>query len=104
MESLLVDLPRVARAAAGHGAADIALVRHIGGEADPFAVEINRRQHAHVGRVGAAAEVGMVGDKGVARVNLLQRKIIQNRRGAGGEGAHVQRQNNMLGDHFAAGI
>ena len=104
MQAFLIDFPGGAAAAAGDGAADVALVRHVGGEADPVAAKKNRREHAHVGRVGAAAEVGMVGDESVAVVDFVKRKSFQDRRGAGGKGAHVERQDDMLGDHFAAGV
>ena len=77
MQPFLENLPRVAGAAAGHGAADIALVRHVGGEADPIASVEDRREHAHVRRVGTAAEIRMIGDERVAGVDLVSAKVFR---------------------------
>jgi hypothetical protein len=81
----------------------MSLLCQIRREADPFAVE-NRREHRHVRRVRAAAQIRMVGDEGVALVYFVSIVVFQNSRGAGGKGAHVQRQHHMLRDHFALAV
>ena len=56
------------------------------------------------GACGTAAEIGMVGDEGVAFVDFVGRIVFQDTRGASRKGAHVQRQHDMLRDDFALAI
>jgi hypothetical protein len=43
----------------------------------------------------------MVRDEGVALVNLRRLIVFQHASGAGGKSAHVERQHDVLRDHFA---
>ena len=70
MKTFLEDLPGLAPAAPGHRPADIALVRHVGGKADPVPPVKDRRQHRHVRRMGASPQIRMVGDEGIPLVHL----------------------------------
>ena len=103
MQALVEDLLRLARARARHRAADVALVRDGAAEADEFARMEHRRDDAHVGRVRAAAMIGMVDEEGVA---LLDVALVgfDHRAAAGRERADVQRQDDMLRDNVAARV
>jgi hypothetical protein len=74
VQPFLKNLPRIAGAAARHGAADIALVRHIRSEADPLAAVKDGCQHSHIRRMRTTAEIRMIGDEGVAFRNIRWRK------------------------------
>src|SRR5262245_17866309 len=104
MQSFLINFTRRTAAASGYDTANVALVRHVGGEADPFALIEDRCENAHVGCVRAAAEIRMIDNEGIAGVNLMRRESFQNRRGAGGKSPHVERQDDMLRDHLAVDI
>ena len=103
MQAFVEGLARLARARAGHGAADIALVRDRAAEADQLALDEDRRDHRHVGRVRTAALVGVIDQIGVAVFDVAAIGL-DHRAAAGGERAHVQRQHDMLRDHVAARV
>src|SRR5262245_7776687 len=71
MQPFLINLPCLAPTASGNRPTDIAFVGDAGGKAHPLAAVEDRRQHRHVGRVRAAAQVRMVGDESVPFMNLL---------------------------------
>ena len=104
VQALLKNLPGSARAAAGDGASDVALVGHAGAEAYPFALVEDRRQHAHVRGVGAAAAVGVIDDVGVALPELFRGKPFEQALGTGGECPHMERQHHVLGDDLRLGV
>ena len=66
MQAFVEDLARLARAASRHRAADVALVRDRAAEAEQRAADEHRRDHRHIGRMRAAALIGMVDQEGVA--------------------------------------
>ena len=100
MQAFVEGLARLARARAGHRPADVALVRDRAAEADQLALDEDRRDHRHVGRVRAAAFVGMIDQIGVAVFDVAL-VAFDHRATAGGERAHVERQHDMLRDHVA---
>ena len=55
MQALVESLARLPGAASRHRPADVALVRDRAAEAEQRALDEHRAQHAHVGRVRAAA-------------------------------------------------
>ena len=71
MQSFLVNFPRLTPATTRHGTADVAFVRQIGGEADPFALIKNRREHSHIRGVRAAAQIRMIGNERVALMHFV---------------------------------
>ena len=100
MQAFVESLARLARAASGHRAADIALVRDRAAEAEELAADEDRRDHRHIGRVRAAALIGMVDQEGVALGDGVA--VIGEHRGAAGrKGADMQRQHDVLGDDVA---
>jgi hypothetical protein len=103
LKPLVEHLARLTRAAARHRAADVALVGDAGAEAQVPAGMEHRREHRHVGRMRAAALVGVVDEEGVARGDVAGIGL-QDRGAAGGEGADVERQHDVLGDHPAGRI
>ena len=46
----------------------------------------------------------MIGDKSISLVDLSSRVALQYPFGAGGKGAHVKRQDDVLGDDFALAV
>ena len=64
----------------------------------------NRRQHRHVGSVGAATEIRVIGDERITLVNFLSAVVFQDACGASRKCAHMQRQYHVLGDDFALAI
>ena len=103
VQALVEHLARLAGAASRHRAADVALVRDRSAEAEQLAVDEHRAQHAHVGRVRAAAVIGMVDQEGVALGDVVA-ELRDHRAAAGRERADMQRQHHMLRDHFALGV
>ena len=71
VQAFVEGLARLARAGAGHRAADVALVRDGAAEADQLALDEDRRDHRHIGRVRAAALVGMIDEVGVAVLDVV---------------------------------
>ena len=65
-QAFLVDLRHAAGHAAGHHAADIGVVGDVAHEADQRAVMEHRRRHVDVRQMGAAGDMGIVGDEDVA--------------------------------------
>ena len=104
MQPFLKDLPRIARTAARHCSADIALMGHIRGEPHPIAFVEDGREHAHVRRMGTAAEIGMVRDKRIALLDLGYPVGLQDCRCTSWKGSHVKRQYHMLRDDLAVDI
>ena|SRR5438132_4440480 len=104
MKSFLKNLPRIARAAARHGPANISLVRHIRGEAYPVVLVEDRGKHSHVRRMRAATEIRMIRNKSIAFIDLRWRIVLEQSCRTGRKRSHVQRQDNMLSDDFASGI
>ncbi len=103
MQAFVENLARLARAASGHRAADVALVRDRAAEAEQRAADEHRRDHRHVRRVRAAALIGMVDQEGVALGDGVA--VCREHRGAAGrKGADMQRQHDVLGDHVALRI
>ena len=102
MQALVEGLFRLARAGAGHRPANVALVGDGAGEGDQGALRKHGRDDAHVGRMGAAALIGMVDEKGVAFLDVVI--FADDRLAAGGEGADMQRQHHMLGHHIAHSV
>ncbi len=103
MQALVEHLARLAGAASRHRPADVALVRDRAAEAEQLAVDEHRAQHAHVGRVRAAAVIGMVDQEGVALGDVAA-ELRDHGAAAGRERADMQRQHHMLRHHFALGI
>ena len=104
MQTFLVDLARLAPAAAGHRAADVTFVRQVGGKADPIAFIKDGTEHGHVRRMGTATQVGMIRYEGISLVNLRDRVVLQDACRAGRKSAHVQRQHHVLRDDFPLGV
>ena len=67
---LLVDLRHAAGHAARRHAADVGVVRDVAHEGEQGAVVEHRHRHVDVGQVGAAGDVGIVGDEDVAVVDI----------------------------------
>ena len=103
VQALVEDLARLAGAASRHRAADVALVRDRAAEAEQRAVDEHRAEHAHVGRVRAAAVVGMIDQEGVAFGDVVA-ELRDHRAAAGRERADVQRQHDVLRDDLALGV
>ena len=103
MQALVEHLARLAGAASRHRAADVALVRDRAAEAEQRAVDEHRAEHAHVGRVRAAAVIGMVDQEGVALGDVVA-EFGDDGAAAGRERADMQRQHDVLRHHFALGI
>ena len=103
MQTLVEDFARLARAASGHRTADVALVRDRAAEPEQLADDEDRRDHGDVGRVRAAALIGMIDDEGVAfRDGVAER--FDHGGGAGRKRADVQRQHDVLRHHLALGV
>ena len=103
MQALVEGLARLAGAASRHRAADVALVRDRAAETEQRAVDEHRADHAHVGRVRAAALVGMIDQEGVAFRDAVA-EFRDHRAAAGRKGADMQRQHHVLRHHFALGV
>jgi hypothetical protein len=69
-------------------------------EADQLALDEDRRDHRHVGRVRAAAFVRVVDQIRVAVLDVAAIGV-DHRAAAGGKRAHMERQHDMLCDHIA---
>ena len=69
-QAFLVDLGQPAGHAAGHGTADIGMVGDVAHEGDEIAVEIHRHRHVDVRQMGAAGDMGIVGDEQVAVADI----------------------------------
>src|SRR5713226_182919 len=54
--------------------------------------------------MGRASQVGMIGNEGISLVDLGSGIALEHSFGTGREGAHVKRQNNMLGDDFTLAV
>ena len=102
VEPLVEGFLRLSRARAGHGTANVALVRDGGAETHERASVERGRDHAHVRRVRAAALVGRVDQEGVALGDVVVGP--QDRRAAGGKRPDVQWQHNVLRDDLAARV
>ena len=103
VQALVEHLARLAGAASRHRPADVALVRDRAAEAEQLAVDEHGREHAHVGRVRAAAVIGVVDQEGVALRDGAA-ELRDDRAGAGRERADVQRQHHVLRHHLAFGV
>ncbi len=75
VQALVENLPRLARAAARHRAADVALVRDRAAEAKQLGTDERRRDDGDVRRVRAAALIGMVDDERIARRHVGAERI-----------------------------
>ena len=80
VQALVEDLARLAGAASRHRAADVALVRDRAAEAEQLAADEDRRDHRNVGRVRAAALIGVVDDEGVAFRDVVAERRRSRRR------------------------
>ena len=76
-DALLEDLGRVGGHRAGHIAADIVPVRDVGDPGDKLAVGEDRRREHHVVEMRDAAVVGVVRGEDVARLDALERELLQ---------------------------
>ena len=79
-------------------------MRHVRSKTDKFALVENRRKHAHVGRMGTAAEIRMIDNEGIAFCDFVRRIALQNRMSAVMICAHVQWQYDMLCNHVSCDI
>ncbi len=100
LQAFVENLARLAGTASRHGTANVALMRDAAAEAEQAAVDEDRRDHGDVGRMGAAALVGMIDQKGVALRNGVAERA-EHGGAAGRERPDMERQHHVLGDHLA---
>ena len=103
MQAFVEDFARLAGAASRHRAADVALVRDGAAEAEQRAVDEDRRDHRDVGRMRAAALIGVIDQEGVAFGDGVA-EFREHRGAAGRKRADMQRQHDMLGDDLAVRV
>jgi hypothetical protein len=100
VQAFVENLARLARAAAGHGTADVAFVGDRAAEAEQHTASEHRRQHAHVRRMRTAALIRMIDQERIAFSDSAAERA-EHGGAAGGERADMQRQHHMLGDDLA---
>ena len=97
VQAFVENFTRLPRTAAGHRTADIAFVRDRTAETEQRAVDEDRRNDRHVGRMRTAALIRMIDQE---RVTLGDRaaEFLQHRGAAGRKSADMQWQHDVLRD------
>src|ERR671922_475187 len=104
MKSFLENFPRLAPTTSGDRTPDVAFVSHIGGEADPFPLIEYGGKHSHIRSVRTAAEIRMVGDKGITFLDFRAGIAFQHTGSTSRECSHVQWQDHVLSYDFALAV
>ncbi len=103
VQALVEDFPRLAGAASRHRSANVALVGNAAAKAEQRAIDEHGRNDGDVGRVRAAAVIGVIDQKGVAFRDGVA-KCFEHRAAAGRKCSDMQRQHDMLGDDIAVAV